>query len=468
MKNSDFINSILNEFNNDKIAFEIFDGENIHTKKYKDLLFDILKKANFFINNKQTQKHIALIGKNSYNWITLFFAIIASGNVVIPINPDLPEENIKELLRKADINLCCIDKETGLELTSINNKYYISEIYSKGLMNLNDVNTYEDNDTVMMMATSGTTGRSKIVEISSLNLLEQSKNSEIIGEELFVDKSMLMYPCYHISGITHLLTYLYGNKTLCLGRGIKYLIPDMLALNPTTVWFVPLLLDSVSKMLRLSNKDVKEIFGENIKAICVGGAKANTNSCLEFIKRGIKVAPQYGITEISGMSFMSAINEETISSTGKLSNKYNAKIEDGELLLSGNCVAKGYYKDKEETNKVFINGWFHTGDIASVDENGYYYITGRKKNTIILSNGENVNPEEIEDQLYKSLDIEECLVYGDEKGILVDIYTKNIDVAKESVEKYNKNKPKYFQIYKINFVENPLEKTGTGKIKRKR
>lgn len=142
-------------------------------------------------------------------------------------------------------------------------------------------------------------------------------------------------------------------------------------------------------------------------------------------------------------------------------------IQDGEILLKSDAVMKGYYKDPEETARVVRDGWLHTGDLGYCDECGNYYFTGRKKNTIILSNGENVNPEEIEADWSRCEAIEECLVYADEKGICADVYVSNQDQASRFIKDYNERIPRCHQVYKVFYSDRPLEKTSSGKLKRK-
>ena len=127
---------------------------------------------------------------------------------------------------------------------------------------------------------------------------------------------------------------------------------------------------------------------------------------------------------------------------------------------------KSYYNDPEETAKIIKDGWLHTGDLGYCDDDGYYYITGRKKNIIILANGENVSPEEIEQELSRCEEILESRVYDDGKKICVDVYTKNEISVEEYIRKYNKTMPLYRKIYQVNCQDTPLEKTASGKIKR--
>ena len=175
----------------------------------------------------------------------------------------------------------------------------------------------------------------------------------------------------------------------------------------------------------------------------------------------------YGMTETTGVGTWGRWDEAHATSVGKAYGNFQCRIHEGEILIKGPFVIKGYYKDPEETEKITDNGWIHTGDMGRCDEDGHFYITGRKKNVIILSNGENVNPEELEEILYRCPAVQECMVYGIPKGICADICTKDPETVSAYVKQYNLQVPLYRQIFKLNCTAEPLEKTGSGKIKRK-
>lgn len=173
------------------------------------------------------------------------------------------------------------------------------------------------------------------------------------------------------------------------------------------------------------------------------------------------------MTETTGDGTWCELDEEHMGSIGKPRGSIQCRIQDGEILFKGSSVMKGYYKNPEDTAKIIQDGWIHTGDTGYCDADGYYYLTGRKKNVIILSNGENVNPEEIEAKFGECEAILECMVYSDRKGICADVYTENEKTATDFIREYNEQMPMYRQVYKVNFYTTPLEKTGSGKIKRK-
>ena len=254
-----------------------------------------------------------------------------------------------------------------------------------------------------------------------------------------------------------------------MGRGAKYVFMDMPKLNPTHVGMVPSMAESLARIMHRTppEKIVKNYIGSNLQGIMAVGASMKPIVSEYLLEQGLEICVIYGMTESAGNGSWCLLDKAHIGTMGKTDANMEFRILDGEILLRSDGVMKGYYKDPEETAKVIVDGWLHSGDMGYCDEDGYYYITGRKKNVIILSNGENVNPEEIEATFGKCVAIEECLVYSDGKGICADIYTKDRDTAANYVKQYNESMPMYRQVYKVNYTDEPLPKTGSGKIKRK-
>ena len=189
-----------------------------------------------------------------------------------------------------------------------------------------------------------------------------------------------------------------------------------------------------------------------------------------FSAWNIQVLNLYGLTETAGA--LTELFPHKAGTIGRLSPANKMKLIEGELTVKGDSVMSGYYGNSEETEKVLRDGWLFTGDLVKVDSDGFLYLTGRKKNVIILSNGENVSPEGLEIKLYRIKLIQEVIVTG-ENGILeAEIYLGDGNSLEEQrevekqIEKMNRELPRYQQIRKIVFRDLPFPKTGNGKIRR--
>lgn len=476
MENNGFIKQLVRHFSAVKentIAFSLYDGSQVVNITYRQFLNDILKATGFFVHKEIKDQHIAIAAANSYDWIVTFFAITGSGNIAVLLNQDLSEDVIAGQCKQADVEMICVDvpldpaetKDRNMNMKCVR----FEEIRTGQPITVSDIFPSNPDDTIVMMFTSGTTGRSKIVEFSSYNMQSSLDDLKESVSSPAMRSFLLTFPLYHISGLITVLSLLRGYRTVDIGRGIKYLLADISKLNPTFVAMVPSTLGSFVKLLKTvkSEGERQKYIGSNLEGICVSGAGVKQSLCRYMMELGIEVQSSYGMTESAGAGTRCVWNEATIGSIGKPFGKTECRIVDGELLLKGPSVMKGYYKDPEETAKIIENGWLHTGDLAFCDEKGFYYLTGRKKNVIILSNGENVNPEEIESQFAECKDILECMVFSDGKGICADVYTEKKPAAADFIKKYNENVPLYRQVYKVTYSAAPLAKTGSGKIKRK-
>lgn len=474
MENNGFIKQLVQHLaavKENTIAFSLYDGSQVVNVTFQQFLSDILKAAGYFFCRKIKNQHIAIAAENSYDWLVAFFAITGSGNTAVLLNQDLPEDLLQRQCTQADVSIICSNTpritEFGTDFRDVECLSF-EKIKAGPPVSIDEISSSNPDDTIVMMFTSGTTGKSRIVELSSENLESSVYDTEVMSTPSLYSV-LLCLPLFHIYGVVVAVACLQQRKTICIGRGMRYTLADMPVLNPSFVSLVPSVLDSMVRILGRVNttEERQKYIGTNLVGISVGGAGVNLDSCQYMMNMGIMVQSVYGMTESTGSGTWCIWNEENIGSIGKPYGRTLCRIEDGELLLKGPPVMKGYYKDPEETAKIIENGWLHTGDLAYCDENGYYYLTGRKKNVIILSNGENVNPEEIEAQFSKCPEILECLVYSDKKGICADVYTINESAASDFIKKYNEEVPLYRQVRKVTYSPAPLEKTGSGKIKRK-
>ena len=474
MKKCDFIRENINRFASAENfqAFSIYNGEVIEDISYKQFADDILKSAGYFKTNGIEKQHIALIAPNSYRWMVAFFAILSSGNVVVPLNPSLPNDKIQWQCEKADVSIICGEPSVISAFRTVSNiaEFLSFEELTAALPSSpEDIYSAEENETILLMFTSGTTGKSKAAEFSFKSFRNCLANLDLWNNVPGYEKWFCVLPLFHISGLNCIIHFLYGLRTVCFGRGPKYMFMDMPVLNPTTVTTVPLILESIVKICKhaKTHEESACYLGKNLQRISVCGATVRPDAVQLMLSQGLAIDVYYGLTESFGDGIQCSVDTVHSDTIGKPCGNMQCRIQDGEILLKNDSIMKGYYKDPEETALVMEDGWLHTGDIGRCDESGYYYLVGRKKNTIILSNGENVNPEEIEATLGNCEAILECLVYTDGKGICADIYTTGRTEAMQFINDYNERVPMYHQLYKLSYFDKPLEKTASGKIKRK-
>lgn len=244
---------------------------------------------------------------------------------------------------------------------------------------------------------------------------------------------------------------------------------------------VPLMVETIYKRLKSLEGQApaeviaEKVFGGNLKYIFTGGAHLDPYYIDEFAKYGIEVYEGYGMSECSPVISSNKIGEGKPGSIGKPLPNVKIKFENGEILVRGTSVMKGYYKMEKETEETLKDGWLHTGDKGYLDEDGYLFINGRVKNLIILSNGENISPEEIETKLALNDLISEIIVTGEDNLLTARIYPEpqaienmTPDEVKDALQKilddYNKKQPTYKQLSRLVIRENPFLKNSSKKI----
>ena len=539
------IRDIINNSNNkykDAIAIQEKKNKKIVSYTYEQLRNDVYALGTKLIDMGLKDKHIAIVGENSYNWIVSYLAIITGVGVAVPLDKELDSEQISKLLEKGDASavlfskgfLSSIDEiieNSKLEFAACLNdtdKYTdVQTLINEGRQLINEGSTvYEDsivnvNELNVIMFTSGTTGFNKGVMISQNNLLVNIEQScKAFG---IYHSTVAVLPFHHIyENVCGMIAPITVGMTLFINDSLKYLSKDLKLAQPELEIMVPLFLETMEKSIRAQLKrmnlektfensikfsnfllkfgiDLRRLlfrkvhanFGGKLKAIVCGGAALKPELITFFGDIGITIHNGYGITECTPLISVNLNKKGDHFSVGKIFSSCEVKIDNkneegiGEILVKGPNVMIGYYKDDESNEKSFTNGWFRTGDYGSIDADKNLVICGRKKNLIVLSNGKNVHPEELEGYIYEMMPyVKESLVYIDKnkKGsevISTYVYLdqdfssgKSLEelesILKEDLKKVNKKLPSFKKIQHIYIKEEEFEKNSSKKIIRQK
>ena len=489
----------------DEVAFIFNNAKKEEIKKtYNDFYNDVTLMSNYLSNNCKN-KHIALIGENSYNYLVLFFSIINSKNVAVLIDKDLSKEKIQELLKKSDSKVLFYSKDY-CDIDGLEKKYksYFIEDLEKIIKTSKDLSFKDNkakNECRVIFFTSGTTGANKGVMLSEKNIL-----SDIYGASSLFKPDGLVFSClpfHHAFGlITSILKPFYYGVPVFLNHSLKYLTNELKSSAPNTMFVVPVFIENFYKqiwknarltkkdymlktMIKLSNsllkvgidlrsylfKSITKNFGGNLKYIICGGAFLDKKYVKWFRSIGIEILNGYGITECSPVLAVNRNEYYKDGSVGQVVRGATIKIENNEILVKGDIVMLGYYKDEQATKEVMKKGYFNTGDFGYLDEEGFLYITGRKKNLIILSNGENISPEVIEEKLSKDKGVCEVIVYEKDNKLIASIYPTeeyfgNTSYFNGLIYKYNSKVPKNHQISSVTLRIEEFPKNNNRKILR--
>ena len=539
------IRDIINNSNNkykDAIAIQEKKNKKIVSYTYGQLRDDVYALGTKLIDMGLKDKHIAIVGENSYNWIVSYLAIITGVGVAVPLDKELDSEQISKLLEKGDASavlfskgfLSSIDEiieNSKLEFAACLNdtdKYTdVQTLINEGRQLINEGSTvYEDsivnvNELNVIMFTSGTTGFNKGVMISQNNLLVNIEQScKAFG---IYHSTVAVLPFHHIyENVCGMMAPIAIGMNLFINDSLKYLSKNLKLVKPELEIMVPLFLETMEKSIRAQLKrmnlektfensikfsnlllkfgiDLRRLlfrkvhanFGGKLKAIVCGGAALKPELITFFGDIGITIHNGYGITECTPLISVNLNKKGDHFSVGKIFSSCQVKIDNkneegiGEILVKGPNVMMGYYKDDESNEKSFTNGWFRTGDYGSIDADKNLVICGRKKNLIVLSNGKNVHPEELEGYIYEMMPyVKESLVYIDKnkKGsevISTYVYLdqdfssgKSLEelesILKEDLKKVNKKLPSFKKIQHIYIKEEEFEKNSSKKIIRQK
>ena len=480
-------------------AFRYKVKKEIVDRTYLDVDRDSMAVSRMVESMGMEGKHIALIGTTTYQWIVSYFGIVGSGSVAVPIDAQLPADAVCELLERADVEMLVFDEIRRDVAEAVKEKcpsvrYIVTmqaEEAADGVQSLSMLTAlhageYEKEldggQLATILFTSGTTGKSKGVMLSHRNLVD---NAVCLDMKIPAGTiSMTLLPINHVYCLTmDIIKGLHIGLVICINDSIMHVQRNMKLFKPEIVLLVPLVIESIYGKLKdagslIPKKMVaKAAFGGNLRIICSGGAYLDPDYVDKFKEYGITILQGYGMTECSPVISTNLEWENKKGSVGKLLPNCEAKVVDEEIWVRGSSVMQGYYKMPEQTAETLEDGWLKTGDLGYVDEDDFVYITGRRKNLIILANGENVSPEELENQLSRSALVKEILVREKDKVIEAEIfpdyeYAKKKHVKdiqgklQELVDGFNQDMPVYKRIYSLIVRETEFEKTPSKKIKR--
>ena len=531
--------------NGDKIAFKYKINDAVKEVTYQEFQNDTIYLGTALHSLGITESHIAVIGENSYNWITVYLTVLKSHSVIVPVDKELPVQDIITVLNHSDSEILFYSKKyekciNELKENLPNIKYFIgfeetkdservlsySKLIETGKKLFKDGNTsyssIKKTDTKklkMLVYTSGTTGMAKGVMLSEHNL----RSCVYYGLQVATvyTTSLSVLPYHHTyEAVAGLLVALHHRCTICINDNLKAVLKNLQLFKPDYIYVVPAFAEIFYKkiwsnakesgkdkilkiMINLSNvlrkvgidlrktlfQSVHKAFGGNLQEIVCGGAPIRPELGKFFTDIGINLLNGYGITECSPLVSVNPNDFNDPSTVGIVLPCCDIKFEnvtpdgDGEICVKGDIVMMGYYKNPELTKQVLVDGWFNTGDYGRFSKKKQLIINGRKKNLIVLENGKNVFPEEIENYLMGIPYIQEVVVsgikndIGAETGLQAEVFLnqdklKELEITdaqsslKKDISQVCKDLPVYKHISKIVIRDTEFAKTTTNKIKR--
>ena len=512
---------------------------------YKKLLEDINALGTKFYDLGFENKRVAIVGRNKYEWVLTHLTNLLGGIVSIPLDKELQVdelescilrskadvvvfdekyiENIKEIQSRKNVKanqyICMNELEGYIDIQQLKQEGY--ELIEKGSNEY--ISSEIDSDKMsILLFTSGTTSKSKAVMLSQKNIASNVYAMQLVERFYETDVNLAFLPFHHIFGSTEMIVMLAFGLATAFPDGLRYIKQNLKEYGVSVFVGVPLLVNKmyeniekeiekqgktklINAATKISNfllkfnidirrklfKQVLDGLGGKMRLIISGGAPLDKNVSIKFNELGVRLIQGYGLTETSPV--ISAENDKYIRNgsvgfpmrhlTVEIVNKDKDGI--GEVRVKGPNIMMGYYENEEATNKVLKDGWFYTGDLGYIDNDGFLFLTGREKDVIVMKNGKKVFPEELEVLVNNLPEVEECFIYGmaqkgDKNDPMVSVkivYNKDAiinrnenelyDILWNEVKEINKTLPPYKYIKNMIITDKPLIKTTTHKIKRK-
>ena len=515
-------------------------------KEIRDMINDL---GTALINLGLKGKRIAVIGENRYEWEIAYLSIVCGTGIVVPLDKSLPANELELLIERSDVeaifytkkysdiiqNIKFSEKNKLKHLISMDNDENCEGIYSqKELIREGKKLIEEGNNEFLnakinpkemeiMLFTSGTTSKSKVVALSHenicTNLMDIGSVLDVTQDDVFLS----ILPIHHVFECTvGFLFSLYKGAETVFCDGLRHIVENLNEYHVTVMACVPGIYERIFMMIRkklekqgkleeiLKNeekyknssmqkkkevfKEIHNMLGGKVKLLISGAAALDKTIEEKYRLLGLNLVQGYGLTETSPVVAVGTNKNYKLGSIGKTVPSVEAKLVDvnddgiGELVVRGSSVMLGYYENEKVNKKSLQDGWFYTGDLAKIDEEGYIFICGRKKSVIVLKNGKNIFPEEMENLVNKIEGIRESFIFGkiqsnDENNIKInvkivfdrdvmkDVYKVEADediykVLSKKIKEVNQTMPSYKAIRGMILTEEPLIKTTTNKIKR--
>ena len=465
------------------IRYVAEDGKTVVEKKYREYAQDIRRMTAYLKAEVPDIKgqRIVLLSRNCYEFCVASFGIILAGGVLVTLNQKKTWEELEYELGLVEPALILndgIDYGCRAELeAAYGPKLRPMDCYKETAPG-ELTNCVGHDDLMMLMFTSGTTGRSKGVMLSERNMCASLHTYSEVAENWITNRlpagqklplsHMTLLPLFHMACFVCVMSYPPAGWALNLCGDIRDFYRDLGLMHSDVMASAPMLVETIYNDMKRGR--VSRLNG--LWDLCCSSAALDPKMLLELAQNGFVVNQCYGMTETFGDGILNFTQvEKHMSAVGKPDDHVQYKLDEtGEICIKGDCVMLGYYKDPEATAEVIdADGWFHTGDLARMDEVGFYYITGRKKNLIILASGENVSPEELEKKLALCPAITECIVKEKGQKICAVIYCpedKQEEVRAFVIE-VNRSLPLYKRISAVEFTVEPLPRNALGKLLRK-
>jgi long-chain acyl-CoA synthetase len=479
---------------------ECKDGVRIDYRRFEQ---DLLAAAGK-IRELQAQ-HIGVVCDLTYPCIVCLYAIMVAGKVVVPLEADQTGETLDGYVDRADVELLLYNEDRIDGTVSRCEALLIPDFLSRPGVALSQWPAWEEDRNACIFFTSGTEGKPNGVVLTQKNM--SFINSYASANNLGRNARVLLYlPIHHVFSFLVLTSCIHDGCEIHLSKSIKYVSRELVEVKPDALVTVPMVnelfrsmitkgieasgkAEQIAKLIKFSNtlrkigldlrtplfRNLRENLGGIPQLLITGGSAASEDTMGFFDDIGIIILQAYGMTETSGSITTNSLEQNRYGSVGHCHPFNQVRIKDDEIQVRGENIMKEYYKDPRATADSFDDGWFRTGDLGYFDGDGYLFITGRKKNLIILDSGENVSPEELENRLLQCEAIGEIVVSERQGHIHAEIYgnpASNLDVEglrnaiQAAVDSLNRQNPVYKRIVSWELRNTPFEKTASLKIRR--